>query len=304
MRIISLTISSAALLFLGTACGADVKESPISGPWDQWAENNPSWVTPYPPHKIIDNIHFVGTEGIGSYLITSPDGHILLDGGMPQNAPMILKSVEALGFDPEDIRYLINSHAHFDHSGGLAEIKEKTGALMIASEGDRSALEGGFYLGFEDNPELSSPPVAVDGIIRDGETLSVGTATLTAHITPGHSRGCTSWKMDANKDGVIYDVIFFCSASVAGNSLEPEQYPGIIEDYRETFQKTRGWTPDIALSNHPNFLFGQLEKSKRHLAGESDAFFDPETFGRTMAKLEQDFGKRLAKAQNQEDGQE
>jgi metallo-beta-lactamase class B len=261
--------------------------------WHQWAEKNPDWVSPIEPFRVIGNIYYVGSEGIGAYLISSDAGHIVLDGGLPQNAKQIAHSVEALGFSLSDVKYLINSHAHFDHSGGLQELKEKTGAKVIASEGDAVWLENGLYPGAEDGL-YNSIPVKVDRLIEDGGQLQVGSTTLSAHITPGHTPGCTSWQMDAADEDQVFRVLFFCGAAVAGNRLFPEpQYPGIVNDYRSTLQAIQEWEVDVFLSNHP-FYFDMLEKRAAQLAGNQRAFVDSREFGAAAAEMLIDFEIKLA----------
>ncbi len=266
-----------------------------NSPWEQWAKSYPTWVESVEPYNIVSNIYYVGSKGLGSYLLTSADGHILIDGGLPQNSEMIIASISALGFDIGDVKILLNSHAHMDHSGGLANLKTSSGAQLIASEGDRSALEGGFYLGFEDQKQYAAPPVKVDRIVADKEQVTLGSTIITAQHTPGHTKGCTSWTTSVSSGAEEYQVLFFCSASVAGNKLIPEQYQGIIQDYRDTFDTTRTWTPDISLSNHPG-LFGQNKKYLRKLDGDPNAFVDRNEFHTTILKLEQRFSERLHQA--------
>lgn len=279
-------------LTIASAVNAQSNDTPASTPWLQWGEENPSWVTAFEPFQIISNIYFVGTEGLSSFLITSPEGHILIDGGLPQNAPQIIASVKKLGFDIRDIKILLNSHAHFDHSGGLKAIKQASGAKLFASEEDRSALEGGFYLGYEDNINLSAPPVLVDQVIQDGDTISISHNTLTARITPGHTRGCTSFMMTATQDNKNYDVLFFCGATVAGNTLVPEQYEGIVDDYQRTFTMTTNWQPDILLVNHP-FFFDMKAKREKQMAGQPLVFVDRQEFPKFIAHWKADFEKQL-----------
>ena len=264
-----------------------------------WQQNFPSWYAAVTPYQIIGTgktgIYFVGTEGLGMYFIPTTAGHILIDGGMPGEGQYVADAIRKLGFDPGDVKILLNSHAHLDHSGGLAELKAMTGAQLIASEGDRSALEGGFYLGSEDDSAMNAPPVQVDRTIADGETLKLGDVTLTAHITPGHSRGCTSWTMPVVQDGKSYQALFFCSATVAANRLVgPPQYEGIVDDYRKTFAMTKDWKPDIFLTNHPEFS-GMADKRERQKAGDSQAFVDREGFPAMRAKLEEAFEAALQK---------
>lgn len=264
-----------------------------------WRQNFPSWYAAVTPYRIIgDNkagIYFVGTKGLGMFFIPTDAGHIVIDGGMPGEGQYVADAIRQLGFDPADVKILLNSHAHLDHSGGLAELKQMTGAQLLASEGDRSALEGGFYLGSEDDAAMNAPPVKVDRVIADGETLTLGDVRLTAHITPGHSRGCTSWTMPVVQDGKSYEALFFCSATVAANRLVgPPQYEGIVDDYRKTFAMTKDWKPDIFLANHPEFA-GLAEKRARQLAGDPLAFVDREGFPAMIAKLEQAFQAALEK---------
>ncbi len=166
------------VLVSGAACASGETPNKLSA----WATSNPDWVEPVEPFRVYDNVYFVGSRGLSSFLIVTPEGHFLIDGGLPENAGMIAASVKALGFDMRDVKYLLNSHAHFDHSGGLAALKAMTGATLIASDGDRSALEGGFYLGSEDEPDLGAPPVKVDRTIDDGEMVTLGGVTLAAHL--------------------------------------------------------------------------------------------------------------------------
>ncbi|AMO72870.1 subclass B3 metallo-beta-lactamase [Sphingorhabdus sp. M41] len=262
-------------------------------------KNFPSWYTAVEPYRVIGSgkagIYFVGTEGLGMYFIPTDAGHIVIDGGMPGEGQYVADAIRKLGFDPTGVKILLNSHAHLDHSGGLAELKQLTGAKLIASEGDRSALEGGFYLGSEDDSAMNAPPVKVDRIIADDEQLKLGNVTLTAHITPGHSRGCTSWTMPVVQDGKTYQALLFCSATVAANRLVgPPQYEGIVTDYRKTFAMTRDWNPDIFLANHPEFS-GMADKRARQKAGDPLAFIDREGFPAMMAKLEKAFEAALEK---------
>ena len=259
----------------------------------EWAGMFPDWYEPYEPFRVIGNIYYVGTQGLSSFLITSGDGHILLDAPLDEKVPEIVSNIRQLGFEPTDIKYLLNSHAHFDHSGGLARMKELTGAQFLASEGDRSALEGGFYLGFEDREDLYAPKVAVDRLIEDGERLALGEITLTARLTPGHTRGCTSWETSVTEEGQAFQVLMFCSASVAANRLVgPPQYEGIVEDYRYTFEVTRNWQPDVFLANHPAF-FLMDEKREKLEAGDALAFVDREAFPAFIARTESAFEAAL-----------
>lgn len=263
-------------------------------PWDQWSTAVPAWVEPVEPFRVIGNIYYVGSKGLSSFLVTSDEGHVLIDGGLPQNAELIAHNIHTLGFGIGDVKILLNSHAHFDHSGGLKALKDMSGAQFLASEGDRSALEGGFYLGFEENINYSAPPISVDRIIKDGETVHIGNIALTASLTPGHTRGCTSFSMTASEQGTPYDVLFFCGASVAANRLNPPQYDGIVEDYKYTFDKTLNWQPDVLLVNHP-FYFDMAAKRARQIGGDALAFVDKNGFSKLRQVLAHDFEAALKK---------
>lgn len=272
---------------------AEASAKEPSKPWDQWAKANPTWVEPVAPFNVIDNIYYVGTRGIASFLITSDNGHILLDGGMPQNAKLIAKSIKQLGFEIGEVKILLNSHAHFDHSGGLAELKSLTGATVIASEADREALETGLYAGSK-NLSYSAPPVVVDRLIKDGEAVLLGELKLTPILMPGHSPGCTFWSTSVTEQGKTYQVLFFGSATVAGNRLVgPPQYPGIVNDYRKTFARAKNLKPDVLLANHPEFSKLWQKRQQQVDSGSSLAFVDSEIFQNLMKKLEADFEKAL-----------
>jgi metallo-beta-lactamase class B len=254
-----------------------------------------NWNRPTEPFHIIDNVYYVGTEGLGAYLFKTDAGLILLDGATPEGAPIIEANIAKLGFKTSNIKILLNSHAHFDHSGGLAQLKRDTGAQMAAMEGDVSALEGGFYLGSESNKTMGAPPVKVDRVLKDGDKVTLGGFTLTANLTPGHSRGCTSWGWTAKDGGKSYDALVFCSATVAANRITPPlQYDSIVADYRKTFAKAKTMKVDVPLAPHPEF-FGLLQKSAKAKADPKAAnpFVDSAAFQPYIARLEADFERTL-----------
>ncbi len=254
-----------------------------------------NWNTPTEPFHMVDNVYYVGTEGLSAFLFTTPEGHILLDGATPQGAQMIEANIAKLGFKLGDVKVLLNSHAHFDHSGGLKQLKQDTGASLSAMEGDVSALEGGFYLGSESVHAMDAPPVKVDRVLHDGDKVTLGGFTLTANLTPGHSRGCTSWGASLHDGGKSYDALVFCSATVAANRItDPVQYEGIVADYRSTFAKTKAMHVDIPLAPHPEFfqLLQKAETAKEDPKGPNP-FVDPAAFLALIKKLEADFERTL-----------
>lgn len=266
-----------------------------SAPLNEYAING-RWNEPYEPFTVIGNIHYVGTAGVSSFLITTPDGHFLLDGVLPQSVPQIAANVRALGYDIRDVRYLLNSHAHFDHAGGLAGLQRLSGAEMVASAADKPVLEAG-DIGYGPSRGMRFPPVRVDRVIGDGESLTLGGVTLTAHLTPGHTEGCTSWSTEVTgADGARHTAFFHCSATVAGQSLAPESYPGMVEAFRATFARVRGMRADVFLANHENF-FDLDARRARLRAGDANAFVDPEALSAFNAELEAAFEAELARQQ-------
>ena len=160
-----------------------------------------TWNAPSEPFRVIGNVYYVGTAGLSSFLITSSQGHVLIDTGLPEANPQIKANIEKLGFKVADIRQLLNTHAHLDHTGGLAGLKKETGAQFAASAADKPLLEGGYYPGQESDSALNFPPVKVDRVVGEGDKVTIGDTTLTALMTPGHSPGCTTWTMTAKENG-------------------------------------------------------------------------------------------------------
>nr|WP_041756324.1 subclass B3 metallo-beta-lactamase [Bradyrhizobium sp. ORS 278] len=254
-----------------------------------------TWNTPTEPFKVIDNIYYVGTNGLASYLITTPQGHILIDTVMPESTALIETSIGKLGFKVADIKYVINTHAHIDHTGGLAQIKQETGAQMVAGAKDVPLLEGGFYPGREEERYLNFPPVKVDRAVREGDTVTLGGVTLTAHETPGHSPGCTSWTTEVKDGDATRSVIFFCSATVALNQLVGRPtYPGIVDDYKKTYAWAKTVHPDVLLAPHPE-MYGMADKRAKIADGAPNPFVKPGEFNAYLDKLEAQFNEGLAK---------
>ncbi len=251
------------------------------------------WNAPHKPYHIAGNIYAVGTQGIGVYLITTPHGHILLDSSTEKGAEVVEANIQALGFKLTDVKYLIETHAHADHIGGMARLKRDTGALFIAAEGDRHTLESGAHDIDNIYGGWSFPPVKVDRIIADGDTLTLSDTTLTAHLTPGHTRGDTTWTMDVNDKGTVRQVLFYASTTVAGNVLvKNRSYPTIVADYRLSFKRLKTLKADILLANHPEFA--DLEaKYQAQVRSKADAFVDPLAFPKLIARSEADFDAEL-----------
>jgi metallo-beta-lactamase class B len=259
------------------------------------AETPANWTRPYAPFRVIGPVYYVGSAGISAWLIKTSDGLILLDVGLPANAAMVEKSIQALGFRLQDVKILLNSHAHFDHSGGLAKLKADTGATLMAGAGDRYALEKGVYAGSEDVRAYDSPPVKVDRVLNDGDKVTLGDVTLTARLTPGHTAGCTSYLLPLTADGKPHTAFFFCSASVAANRLAPNpQYPGIVADYRKTFALLKTINADVYLAPHAEFF--DLEGKRAQMApGKPNPFVKPGELQHAVGQFETAFDASLAK---------
>jgi metallo-beta-lactamase class B len=255
----------------------------------------PKWTAPFEPFRLIGNIYYVGTDGIAVYVIKTSDGLILMDTAVPQVTGMIKDNIAKLGFKVADIKYILNSHAHFDHTGGFAELKKETGAQLIAGERDKPLLEGGYYPGDEKDTDISFTPVKVDRAVKEGDKVTLGEATLIAHDTPGHTPGCTSWEMTAKEGDKDRDVLFFCSGTVALNRLVGEPtYPGIVDDYRATFAKAKAMKIDVLLGPHPE-VYGMQAKRAQMKDGAPNPFVKPGELATYVSGLEQDFDKQLAK---------
>jgi metallo-beta-lactamase class B len=255
------------------------------------------WNRPVAPFHIIGNIYYVGVSGVTSFLITTAQGHILVDGGFPETAPIIAKNIAALGFRMQDVKVLLNSHAHYDHCGGLAELKRLSGAQMVASRADAEVLESGGRVSFEGWKNSGFPPVKVDRVIADEETVRLGDVALTANLTPGHTKGCTTWTMPVNVAGKTYHVVFFCSTSVPGYRLVNNlKYPEIAADYQRSFARLRRLPCDVFLAPHGGF-FHLEEKRARLGKGGANPFVDSTEFSAFLDDSERDFQRELKKQQ-------
>jgi len=264
-------------------------------PKDMLAALLVKWNKPTEPFKMIGNVYYVGTDGLASYLITSPQGHILVDTVMPEATSQIKANIEKLGFKVTDVKYLLNTHAHIDHTGGLAEMKVASGAQLVAGEADKPLLEGGYYPGAREETVLNFPPVKVDRTVREGDTVTVGDVTLTARETPGHSPGCTSWAFSVKDGDATRSVLIFCSGTVALNRLVTNPtYSGIVADYRKTFARAKEMKVDVLLAPHPE-MYRMQDKRAMISDGAPNPFVNPGEFNAYAATLEKAFEEGLAK---------
>jgi len=222
-------------------------------------------VTAAPPYKVIDNVYYVGTLSLGSYLVTTPQGHILIDTTFERNVRTIQKSVEQLGFKFSDIKYIIGNHAHNDHMEGDALAKELSGAQVWVMAEDAPALK-------ELKPGGKEHPI--DKLLKDGDILKLGATTLTAHLTPGHTRGCTTWTMKAKEAGKTYDVVFHCSLRVSGQNASKPIPDFIVKEFDHTYPLVRSIPCDVPLGDHPT-QYSLQDKYARITAKGPNPFIDP-----------------------------
>lgn len=258
-----------------------------------------AWKAPVPPRHLIANLYYVGAIGVSSFLITTPDGHILLDTGFEDTVPLIQKSVEQLGFKVTDIKIILSSHAHIDHVGGHAAMQRLTGAKIYASVEDAKTLESGGADDFIPFPPetIHYAPAKVDHRIADQERVTLGGVTLTAHLTPGHTRGATTWTVDVLDQGQTYHVVFFSSASInAGTRLVGNPlYPQIAEDFTATFAKLKRLPCDLFFAPHGG-QFAMAEKFARLESHPApNPFIDRSGFAALIAQAEKNFRQQLEK---------
>jgi metallo-beta-lactamase class B len=233
-----------------------------------------AWNHSFPPHKIAGNLYYVGTNQLSSYLITTPEGHILVNSSYEESVPVIRTAVEKLGFKFTDIKILLLSHAHDDHAAGSALIKKLTGAKLMVMEGDVPVMEGGGKGDFIFTTRWA--PVKVDRILHDGDTVALGGSVLTAVLTPGHTKGCTTWTMKIQEGGKLRDVVIVGSPTVNDGVklVANAKYPSIAEDYERSFRIWKALPCDIFLGAHPSY-YGMEEKFKKLQAGGANPFIDP-----------------------------
>jgi metallo-beta-lactamase class B len=289
-----------ALLAAGPAWPADVTTPALPAPpTRQWVNDLfAGWKAPVPPRQLVGNLYYVGAIGVSAYLITTPEGHILLDTGFEDTVPIIQRGVEQLGFKVADIRFILSSHAHIDHTGGHARMKALTGAQVLASAGDARGLESGGtddYIQFP-RDTIRYQPVKVDRIIADGEKVTLGGVTLTAHLTPGHTRGATTWTMAVKDGGRAYDVVFFSSATINDGTrlVGNPQFPEIAAAFAASFARLKTLPCDIFLAPHGG-QFAMADKFARLDRGEGvKALVDPAGWKKLIAAAEQTYRDRLA----------
>ena len=248
---------------------------------------------PFDGFRVIDNIYYVGIEGISSFLITTSAGAILIDTGTEQMMPVIRNNVEKLGFKPRDIQIILSTHAHFDHIEGHAAMKALTGAKVMAVDEDAKALASG--IDTSSGEHVGWKPVKVDRVLKDGDTVTLGGATLQAHLTPGHTKGATAWTMTAHDGGKPIRVVIAGATAVnPGTTLLGNRiHPTVVSDFARTFRVLKGLNADVFLPSHPG-QFGMEEKLKQLKAGKSpNPFVDPAGYKQFIEDGERVYLKQL-----------
>jgi metallo-beta-lactamase class B len=254
-----------------------------------FAAKPPAWTQPVAPFRIAPGVYYVGTKGLSAYLIVSQHEAVLLDPTLPENAGLIERNIRSVGVPLREVKFIVSDHAHDDHVGAMARLKADAKAEAAASAADAAALERGEPVGDTDYVPKRFAPVKVDRIVGEGESLSIGRLRLTAHLTPGHTPGCTSWSTVVTDRGRRLSVLFLCSLTVAGNRLAGNRaYPTIIDDYERTFAKLSTMKADIVLTSHPE-IADVLGREARVRAGDRDAFIDPALLTVIVARSKADF---------------
>jgi len=261
-----------------------------------FGQGSPDWTEPFPPFRIAGNLYYVGSRGLASYLIVTPQGNILINSDLEENVPMIQASVEKLGFHFADTKILLISHAHWDHDAGSAKIKALTGAKYMVMDADVPVVESGGKEDFQYGSSSLYPPVKVDRVLHDGDEVKLGDAVLVAHLTPGHTKGCTTWTMKVADGGKTYNVVIVGSPNVnAGYKLVGNAaYPQIAEDYERMWRVLKSLPCDIFLGAHGNY-FDMEKKYPQMKEGSANPFIDPDGYRKYVAEREQAFRAELAK---------
>ncbi|HRH44872.1 MAG TPA: subclass B3 metallo-beta-lactamase, partial [Pyrinomonadaceae bacterium] len=256
------------------------------------------WLEPFEPFKIAGNLYYVGTRGLANFLITTPKGHILINSDLEENVPQIKASVEKLGFNFSDIKILLISHGHWDHDAASDTIKKLTGAKYMVMDADVEEVESGGKTDFQygNEPIALYKPTKVDRILHDGDKVKLGGTVLTANLTPGHTKGCTTWTMKVKEAGKSYNVVIIGSPNVnpGYNFFNNPSYPNMATDYEKMFSVLKTLPVDIFLGAHGNY-FGMEAKYARFKQEGFSVFIDPEGYKKYVNDKEQEFRKELAR---------
>jgi metallo-beta-lactamase class B len=261
------------------------------------AQPNPEWTKPFPAHRVVGNVYYVGTYDLACFLITTPQGNILINTGITGSVPMIRSSIESLGFKFQDTKILLTTQAHYDHVAGMEEMKRLTHAKLLATDGDAPVLEdGGKSDPLFTTPDFRFAPVKVDGRIKDGQKISLGGTELTAYSHPGHTRGSVSYGLTVAENGRNYRVLIANIGSINPGTIliGNKKYPQISDDYARTFREQKKLECDIFLSSHAS-QYQLHDKWKPGQAYSPDTFLDPEGYKAAVGRSETAYLEWLAK---------
>jgi metallo-beta-lactamase class B len=247
-----------------------------------------SWKRPFPSHKIAGNLYYVGTEDLACFLITTPDGHILVNTGLADSGPLIRQSVQKLGFKPEEIRILLNMQAHYDHVAAMAELQKLTKAKVYATEQDAPVMEDGGKSDPFLREQYRFAPIKVDRRLKDGDTVRLGGTELHVHLTPGHTKGSVSYSMTVTEKGKKYKVLLANMESVVMPLVGNPKYPGIAGDYERAFKVQKALTPDSWVAAHASH-YGMAAKYK------AGSFIDPDGYRNAVERYERLYREQLAR---------
>ncbi len=256
------------------------------------------WTTPFPAHQVVGNVYYVGSAGLASYLITSDKGHILINSNLESSPALIAKSVESLGFKFSDVKILLISHAHWDHTAGSAEVKRLTKAKFMVMAQDVAEVEDGGQSDFQygKDPESRFKPASVDRVLKDGDQVKLGDTVLTAHLTAGHTKGCTTWTLEVLDNGKPLQVVIVGSpnANTGYKLVNNSKYPTIADDFKRTFKTLNSLRCDIFLGAHGAYYDLDTKYPKLHKVG-TNPFIDPTGYKAFVQEREQAFLKELEK---------
>lgn len=256
------------------------------------------WTEPFPPFKIAGNVYYVGSKGLANYLITTSQGHILINSDLEENVPLIKSSVEKLGFKFSDVKILLISHAHWDHDAASDTIKKMTGAKYMVMDADVSVVESGGQTDFQygNVPTSLYTATKVDRVLHDGDEVKLGDAALVAYLTPGHTKGCTTWTMKVQESGKTYNAVIIGSPNVnpGYRLVDNSAYPQIAADYEKMFRVLKSLPCDIFLGAHGNYFDLETKYARLKDAGFA-AFIDPEGYKKYVADREAAFKSELEK---------
>ncbi len=282
MRVLSImrTIFATALLIAASAQSIDAQRE--------------NWTRPFPGHRVIGNLYAVGTYDLAVFLITSDEGHILVNTGLEDSTALIRRNIEAVGYRLEDVKILLQMQSHWDHTAALAEIKRLTGAQMWATPADAPVLEDGGFSDPHFGGRVTFAPVEVDRLLEDGEVIELGETRLEVILTPGHTAGSSSYAMTVREGGRDYRVVIANMGTInAGKQLVVDPtYPGVAEDFAATFRRQRAMQVDVWVAAHGS-QYGLHRKFKPGQPYSPDTFVDPDGFRAAVERLEALYEEQL-----------